>query len=423
MALESHKKQQNSNRSLLKTLLILFISYTTVGLCNNGFFSVLPFVAEEFNLTRVQIGYFPAFYFTSAALLAIISGSIVDIFGPKKSILGGMCCMGITLFFYGLSPSYNLILFLAIFTGLGMSILTPSVVKGASRVVPSGKQSFYLGIVQTGYSVGSIVGPSLLTIIAFHFNWRISIQSIAVLTILIVFMTHIFYQERSIRPDNENFVDSTNVLEDENQLNIWISFKNTLLHALIDKSLFLTCILGMVYGIAEGSAFSHYTIFLTRDLGLSKIITGFGFAIIYIGGLIGMIALGWISDSFFKGNKPMFLFLIGLFAGVMYLIFGFLPHNPHINPLVIILPTFFLGVMAVGWSASYFIVVDELAGEQYAGLALGLALFFNRTGTLLAPIGFGYIADLNGNYRYSWLYFGLLIILISALYLFKINRA
>ncbi|HOR41549.1 MAG TPA: MFS transporter, partial [Atribacterota bacterium] len=170
---------------MLKTVLILFLSYTTVGLCNNGFFSILPFLSEEFAISRVQIGYYSAFYFTSAALLALFSGNIVDRFGPKRSILWGMGCMGLTLFCYGWSTSYQLILFLAIFAGLGMSILTPSVVKGTSIIAPPEKQALFLGLVQAGYSVGSIIAPAILPVLALNFSWQISIQITAILTLLI----------------------------------------------------------------------------------------------------------------------------------------------------------------------------------------------------------------------------------------------
>jgi len=84
---------------------------------------------------------------------------------------------------------------------------------------------------------------------------------------------------------------------------------------------------------------------------------------------------------------------------------------------------FLSGIVVIGWPGAYFVVVGILAGEKYAGMATGLAVLFIRTGIFLAPILFGYIADLNGNYQNSWLSFGLLIILISILYLFKINRA
>ena len=423
MVLESRKKEHNSNHSLLKTLLILFISYTTVGLCNNGFFSLLPFISEEFSLSRVQIGYYTAFYFSSAALLAIISGSIINRFGPKKSILGGMGCMGIILFCYGMITSYQTILFLSILSGLGMSILTPSVVIGVSRAAPPEKQAFYLGTVQSGYSVGSIIGPALLPLLAVHFNWRVSIQIAAIITLLIGLLTYFIYQEQKVaKHRNVHNTPDIEILGDTDAIDRRVSLKEGLSDILNNKPLLLVCILGILFGAAEGSTFSHFTVFLTEDMELNKVISGLGFAILYIGGVIGMASLGWISDNLFKNRRKPFLFFINLFAGTMFLVFSFLSHNPQSNILLIMVSTFFLGIAVVGWPGAYFVVVGRLAGEEHAGMATGLSVFFIRTGIFLAPIFFGYIADLNGNYRYSWLFFGLLLILASTLYLIKIKR-
>ncbi|HOF03747.1 MAG TPA: MFS transporter [Atribacterota bacterium] len=404
---------------MLKTVLILFLSYTTVGLCNNGFFSILPFLSEEFAISRVQIGYYSAFYFTSAALLALFSGNIVDRFGPKRSILWGMGCMGLTLFCYGWSTSYQLILFLAIFAGLGMSILTPSVVKGTSIIAPPEKQALFLGLVQAGYSVGSIIAPAILPVLALNFSWQISIQITAVLTLLIGLLTYIFYQEHKVKLNKNNISETTGTLEQVKQINNGLSFKESFLSIFINKRLFFICILGIAFGIAEGSTCSHFTIFLTRDIGLNKIVTGLGFAILFIGGVAGMAGLGWISDSFFKKNRQSFLFLMGLFAGTIFLIFSIFFYNLQVHPFFIIINTFFLGSVSIGWPGAYFALVGELAGEKQAGMATGLSLFFIRTGLLLAPIGFGFIADLNASYQYSWFFFGILIILISSLFLYR----
>lgn len=412
-------KKQEKHYRLIKTLFILFISYTTGGLCNNGFISLLPFVSEEFGLTRMQIGYYSSFFFSSAALLAIFSGNIVDKLGPKKSILWGIFCMGIALFLYGWSSSYQIILLLAIFSGLGMSFLTPSIVKGTSVMAPPERQALFLGMVQSGSTVGSIIGPAALPIIAVSFNWRISIQISAIFTLLIGSLIYFFYQEQNVRYNLVDNRDNEDIPKNVNQIDNGLSFKKSIFQVLINKALFLICVLGIVFGIAQGSALSHFTIFLTEDIGLNRVTTGFGFATLFIGGVTGMAGLGWISDIFFKENRQFFLFLIGLFNGLTFLIFSIFSHNHQINLFLIIICTFFLGLVSLGWSGAYFVVIGEVASEKHAGMATGLSLFFIRTGIMLAPICFGYIADLSAGYQYSWFLFGLLIILISSMFCYR----
>jgi MFS family permease len=127
------------------------------------------------------------------------------------------------------------------------------------------------------------------------------------------------------------------------------------------------------------------------------------FGTLYIGGIIGLIGWGWASDHFFKKDRKKGLFIMGSAIGVMFLFFSLLLNNPSINQFLIMVFSLLLGLVSIGWSGAYFAVVGELAGERHAGMATGLALVFIRTGMLLAPIGFGYLADLKGNYQYSWL--------------------
>ncbi|KUK85884.1 MAG: Major facilitator superfamily MFS_1 [candidate division TA06 bacterium 34_109] len=422
MVLLAKEEQQKKDYSfLLRTLLIISLSYIATGLSQNGFLCLLPFIREEFDLTRVRIGYYSTSFFISATLLAIFSGNIVDKLGPKKNILVGIGCTGIVLLFYGISPSYQILLILAIFAGLGWSIMTPAVIKGTVIVSPSEKEAFFLGIVQASYNVGSLAGASLLPLLAINLGWRMSVQTIAAFALLTALLAYIFYPVQKVnnKDNNINVRDTVAILESENHVEEakTLSFKDSLLTILKNKSLFRICILGILFGVSEGSVVSHFAVFLSEDLSLNPVIAGFCFGTLYVGGIIGLIGWGWISDHFFKKKRQIGLFIISLVIGVMFLLFSFYFNTPSINPFLIIVSSLLLGLGSIGWSGAYFAVVGELAGERHAGIATGLALVFIRTGMLLAPIGFGYLADLKGNYQYSWLFFSLLIIAFSYLFL------
>ncbi len=277
MVLLAKEEQQKKDDSLWRTLLIISLSYIATGLSQNGFLCLLPFIREEFDLTRVQIGYYSTSFFISATLLAIFSGNIVDKLGPKKSILVGIGCTGIVLLFYGISPSYQILLILAIFAGLGWSIMTPAVIKGTVIVAPSEKEAFFLGIVQASYNVGSLAGASLLPLLAINLSWRMSVQTIAAFALLTAFLTYIFYPVPKVNNDNNiNIQDTVAILESENHEEEakTLSFKDSLLTILKDKSLFRICILGIIFGVSEGSVVSHFAVFLSEDLSLNPIIAG-----------------------------------------------------------------------------------------------------------------------------------------------------
>jgi MFS family permease len=137
--------------ALFKVLVVLFLPYVALSIGQNGFLGLLHFVREEFDLTRVQVGYYSTSFFISAALLAVFTGSIVDKMVPKKGMLCGIGSMGILLLLHSLSASYNFLLLIAFFTGLGFSIITPSATKAVMINSPKEKRAVSMGFTQTGF--------------------------------------------------------------------------------------------------------------------------------------------------------------------------------------------------------------------------------------------------------------------------------
>ena len=93
----------------------------------------------------------------------------------------------------------------------------------------------------------------------------------------------------------------------------------------------------------------------------------------------------------------------------MYLAVSLYLNHSQINQLIIFGLTFLLGFLALSWTGVYLVTIGELAGDKKSGIATGLSLFFARIGLLISPPLFGYIADLNGAYQYSWLLFAFMM--------------
>lgn len=409
MILSRKRKKKDVDTNLMKILIVLFLPYIALSLGQNGFLGLLPFVREEFGLTRVQVGYYSTSFFISAALLAVFTGSIVDNLGPKKSMLLGIGSMGFLLVFHGLSPSYNLLLLMAFLAGLGFSIITPSATKAVMLATPREKRAISMGFTQTGFGVGGIAGASLLPLLGENFGWRMAVQFAAVFILLTGPFVYKLYQEQNhIR----NIIDTPDVQGGGNQ-----SFTDSLLYIFTKKALLWVCILGIVFGISEGAVLSHFVVFLSEDLNMSKVTAGLGFGILHLGGMIGLLVWGRFSDRFFQADRRLSLFLIGTSTGVMCLFFGlFLNHSP-VKPAIVFFLSFLLGFAALGWTGVYLTSVGEVAGRKNAGIATGFALLLIRTGMLVAPPVFGFIADKRGYYQYSWLFFGMIIIIISSMFL------
>lgn len=409
MILSRKRTRQTKDYSLAKILTVLFLPYVALSLGQNGFLGLLPFIREEFVLTRAQVGYYSTCFFMSAAVLSIFTGSIVDNLGPKKSMLLGIGCLGCILILHGLSPSYDLLLLMAFVAGLGFSIITPSVTKAVMIATPQEKRAFSMGVTQTGFGLGGIIGASFLPFLGESLGWRIAVQFAAVFILLTVPFVYKLYQEQ----DNiKNVIDTPEEPAGEKR-----TFKSNLLSLFANKPLFQICVLGIVFGISEEAMITHFVVFLSEDLNMSRVAAGLGFGTLHLGGMIGLLGWGYFSDRLFRSDRRLSLFLIGLSSGLMYLFFGLFLNHSQVSQVFIFVLSFLFGFLALGWPGVYLASVGEVAGGKQAGIATGLALLFVRVGMLVAPPIFGLIADASGCYKNSWLIFGFVIIGISCLFL------
>jgi len=407
----SSKKNKNLSRdyNLIRILIALFLPYLALSVAQNGFLGLLPFIRDEFTLSRVQVGYYSTFFFISASFLSVFSGSIVDSFGPKKSMLLGIGSLGILLSLQGLSTLYCVILILSFLSGLGFSIITPSATKAVMLATPREKRAFSMGFTQSGFGMGGILGASILPFFGENIGWRAAVQIAAAAVLFTCLLVYKLYH------DNEN--DKNTIHKPEDKQSKKDTFRYHLTSIIADKFLFRICFSGILFGISEGALLAHFVVFLTDDLMISKVAAGLSFAALHLGGMAGLLGWGFFSDRFFRANRCFGIFLIGLTSGFIYLFFGLFVCYPFLNQVLVFSLSFLFGFLVLGWTGAYLTTVGEVAGEKHSGTATGLALLFVRGAMIVSPPIFGLIADMSGSYRKSWMIYSMAIIVISFLFL------
>jgi len=383
-------------------LFLLSTGYMASFLNIQGIQSLMPFIREDFGISRTQAGLYSTFLFISATAIAIFSGSIVDKIGSKIGLLFGTISIGIFMVLHGVVPLYGIILILAFITGIGFSIITPSVNKAIMLEVPPKNRAVSMGIMHSGSGVGGFAGATLLPLLAQIIGWRFSLivsGSIAILLGL--------YVAKKYQPQTEYAGGGT--VESS-------GFKNELIDLLKNKQLMLACMLGLVFGLSVGAIPAHYTLFLTMDLFYSSAFAGFALGIVQIGGIFGRTFWGWLSDKLLQGNRKNTFVLIMVAIVLLKLIYGLLGNLLASSTIFMIIISFLLGLTALGWSGLFFTVISERARPDQTGIASGMSLIFLRSGVVIGPPIFGALADFVDHYFYSWLMLGFLVLLSGLLY-------
>lgn len=397
-------------------LAVISTAYIAVMSNIQGFKAMLPQVEAEFAISGAQAGLYPSFYFLSATLIALFSGKVVDNLGPKKGLVIGVGMVGGMIVLHSFAPFFGVILGLAFLTGVGFSIITPSLNKGVLEVVEPGKRALSMGLTHSGGGVGALLGASLLPFLGENFGWRPALMGAGIFALCISLFIFKFYRrgemeeasnpESGVSSDNGSNFDSNS--SSENRGVPASTLKGDLLLLLRDRYLLSICLMGLVFGTSISSITGHFALFLNQDLGFSPFLAGLGLSFFHLGGIFGQPGWGLVNDRLFRGDRRRGLFLLGILSAAMAVVVGTLASYGEATLTVVLTFSLLLGLFVLGIPGIYFTAVSELAPADKTGVATSLALIFIRAGVILSPPLFGVLSDWSGDYTYSWVLLGLL---------------
>lgn len=394
-------------------LMVIASAYIAVFLNIQGFLALLPLVRQEFFISGAQAGLYASFYFLSATVLAILSGRFIDRLGSKKGMILGVALVSSMMVAHSFSPLYGIILGLAFVTGVGFSIVTPSVNKAVLELAEPSRRGFYMGIAHGGGGVGGFLGALLLPFWGEMVGWRPVLLAAGLAGLVAALFIYRFYQVKTGSGDS----GAGNPAPGKPT-----PFFADLRFLLQHRYLLCLFIMGLLLGMNVSSIMGHYALYLHLDLGYTPALAGVGMALVHVGGFLGQPGWGLIIESGLRGNRRRGLLLLGLVAAMLALFFGF-GVSPSSLPLAAVLAvSFLLGFCVIGMNAAYFTAVGELVPRQYVGMVTGMGLVFSRIAFVLAPPLFGLAADITGTYATSWVLMGCVTLLLVLAFFLLSNK-
>lgn len=145
---------------------------------------------------------------------------------------------------------------------------------------------------------------------------------------------------------------------------------------------------------------------------MSLKLAGVALALAQIGGGIGRVLFGWLSDRL-GGRRELVLMATAAGGALLACVLLLLPRHPS---FAVIAPLWLLlGITMVGWNALILTWVAERVSVENAGGAMGLttsAILFGAT--VCTPV-FGWIVEVSGSYRTAWLALAILLAIAATL--------
>jgi sugar phosphate permease len=356
-----------------------FALFSVVGLALYGLPLYYDFMVREFGWSRTMV--------TSGNALSRLvvgpvfgfgAGWIVDRFGPRRLMMAGILMAGVALIGLGAISALWMFYFFYLLNALGYVCGGPL----PNQVLLSrwfdrtrGKA---MGVAYLGIGIGGAMVPILAAWLTQHFGWRVSLQSLGVLIILIALPLAYFVNEAPggvrLQPDQRG-KELPSVAD-----------------VLRTPAFYFLAIGSMCSIAAVGGTNQHLKLFLSLDRGYSQGDAARVISLLLACSIAGRLLMGWLADRVPK--KFVMLAIYSLVAASIPLL---LASGGSRTPLYL-----FAVVFGIALGGEYMIIplmAGELFGVHVLGRVLGIVLTADGVAEATAPMLVGYLRDINGTYN------------------------
>jgi MFS transporter, FSR family, fosmidomycin resistance protein len=149
---------------------------------------LFPWLKDAFNASYTELGFLMTVFFVVSCTVQAASGFLVDRYGPRPILFGGLALVGIAAFGFSLSPNYWTMVMCSVIAGTGNGVFHPVDYTLLNRKVSAprlGHAYSFHGI--TG-SLGWALAPAVLVPLAIAFSWRVALMGAGSLAFAVLAM-------------------------------------------------------------------------------------------------------------------------------------------------------------------------------------------------------------------------------------------
>lgn len=375
-----------------KNLIWILIIQVLTALVYHGYAALIPFIQTEYMLNKSEVGYLTSGMFLGSSLIAIPAGMITDRIGVRKTITLFCLIMVAVLYSFMITKSYMAIILLLICFGFGYGAMAPATNRGIMEGFTEKNRGTAMGFKQMGVPLGAVIASFILPALSYLYSWRIALFITGTLLLCTIIAYYVNNREQNS--------PATFLLSAE-------SIKNVLMNK---RTIQLAIIIAFFMGM-QVSVTTFLVIYLYQTLHFSFVFSTFCFSLLFFGGAFGRGFWGYISDSYYNGQRKIILFYIGLLSVIALVLLGLINQSTPLVAMVCL--SLFLGFTTQGWNGISIVMIAEKSSKLDIGLTTGFGLTIVNIGAIIgAPIA-GFVIDASGSYQNMWWAIAVIILVVS----------
>jgi MFS transporter, FSR family, fosmidomycin resistance protein len=150
---------------------------------------LFPWLKDALGVSYTQLGFLMTVFFVVSCGVQTTSGFLVDRFGPRPILFGGLSLVAAGAFGFALAPNYWTMALVAVVAGTGNGVFHPADYTLLNRKVSATRLSHGYSVHGITGSLGWALGPVVVVPLALAFHWRVALAAagcvaLAVLVVL-----------------------------------------------------------------------------------------------------------------------------------------------------------------------------------------------------------------------------------------------
>jgi sugar phosphate permease len=360
--------------------------FAVVGLALYGLPLYYDFMVRELGWSRTMVTSGNAISkLVVGPLFGFAAGWIVDRFGPRRLMMAGIVMAGGALIGLGATSLAGAFYFFYFFNALGYVCGGPLPCQVLVSRWFDKTRGKVMGIAYLGIGVGGAIVPLLSAWLTARVGWRLSLQVLGGLIVLVALPLAYFVRENPGR---------TGSLSDAPA-----HVAPQRLSAILATPAFYLLALGSMCSIAAvGGTNQHLKLFLSLDRGYSQAEAAGIISLVLTISIAGRLLMGWLAD---RVPRKLVMVLIYLFVAAAIPLLLVRTAVPGAATMYL-----FAAIFGLGLGGEYLIIplmAGELFGIAVLGRVMGIVLTADGVAEATAPMLVGYLRDRTGSYNTGFL--------------------
>jgi MFS family permease len=331
---------------------------------------LFPFIKDDLGVSYAALGFVVALFYTLSAVLQPLAGFVVDRYGARSVLIGGVACFAAGTLVMGLSETYSALVAGAALAGIGNSVFHPADFAILNARVSQPRLSYAFSAHGVAGYVGFAVAPVFSVAIGTTYGWHASLLAGAALGV--VLLAVLLLNAGHLRIDAHRSARK-GFSEDARVLFAWpvvLCFLYFMLFAAGLTGLQSFSVSAMVeqYGVAVTAASSALTVYL-------------------VGAAAGILAGGFVAA---RARRHDFVAAAGLAVNAAAILLVAMNLVPGAGlPAVFALAGFASGIVA----PSRDLIVRASTPPGAAGRVFGFVYSGLDVGSFATPVFYGWMLD------------------------------